>query len=80
MRKVSIGGSNLDNPRISVKQIAEYLDSTVKEKDRLLHSLASELKRGNPSIKELAVNAQAVRDYSAYLLMAIKTNSPHYLK
>lgn len=76
MRKTVAG-----TKKISMKDIVKYLTEQVGEKERYLNSVKSELQRGsNPSLRENYIKAEAVKDWAEYLLMAIKTNSPHYLK
>lgn len=72
--------TTLNNSSITLKNVADYLSKTINEKDELCLALLPELKRGNPSIKDLHNQAQAIKAFSEYLLMAIRTNSPHYLK
>ena len=77
MRKITVAMTK----KITLKDVTTYLDTQIKEKEHYLNSIKSELQRGsNPSLKESYIKSEAVKDWAEYLLMAIKTNSPHYLK
>ena len=73
MRKVS-----LSSTKVTLKEVLVYLDKTIDEKDDTLKSLKSQI--SNPSVKEVYLKSEAVKDFAEYLKMSIKTNSPHYLK
>lgn len=78
MRQSVLSASNLKLNKVSVKDIVVYLDKTIDEKDDFMRSTKSHI--SNPSIKESYLKAESVKDFAEYLKMAIKTNSPHYLK
>jgi hypothetical protein len=82
MKKIKVTiASNLKPSKISIKDIIVYLEKEVKENGEHAHRCEEDLKRGNnPSVREMYNKAEARRDFASYLLMSIKTNSPHYLK